>query len=132
MKRLIILRGPAGSGKSSVSRSIRELVGKDTACILDLDITHPQEIKSNQNLEEWLRYRTVVGEMFYANSHTTDPDKWLGKFRNHDYRILSLFYMLTKNYVLRDVIAILAVLLDSNRVQIYCNLRLLQKFYLLN
>jgi polynucleotide 5'-kinase involved in rRNA processing len=50
MKCLIILRGPAGSGKTSVSRSITELVWKDNACILDLDITHPQEGKFNQNL----------------------------------------------------------------------------------
>ena len=57
MKRLIILRGPAGSGKTSVSRSITELVGKDNARILDLDITHPQEVKFNQNLEECLRYK---------------------------------------------------------------------------
>ena len=49
---------------------------------------YPQEDKFNQNLEECLRYSTVVGMMFYGNSHTTDPDNWLGKFRNHDYRIL--------------------------------------------
>ena len=74
MKRLIILRGPAGFGKSSVSISLIELVGKDNACILDLDITHPQEGKFNQNLEECLGSRTVVGMMFYGNSHTTAPD----------------------------------------------------------
>ena len=96
MKRLIILRGPAGSGKTSVSISITELVGKDNACILDLDIAHPQEGKFNQNLEECLRYRTVVGMMFYGNSHTTDPDNWLGKFRNRDYRILSVILYANK------------------------------------
>jgi hypothetical protein len=96
MKRLIILRGPAGSGKTSVSRSITELVGKDNACILDLDITHPQEGKFNQNLEECLRYGTVVGMMFYGNSHTTDPDNWLCKFRNRDYRILSVILYANK------------------------------------
>jgi hypothetical protein len=34
--------------------------------------------------------------MFYGNSHTTDPDKWLGKFRNHDYRILSVILYANK------------------------------------
>ena len=52
MKRLIILRGPMGSGKSSLSTSLIELLGKDNACILDLDMTHPYEDKFNQNLKE--------------------------------------------------------------------------------
>ena len=96
MKRLIILRGPMGSGKNSVSTSLIELVGKDNACILDLDIIHPQEDKFNQNLKECLRYNTVIGMMFYGNSHTTAPAHWLGEFRNHDYRILSVILYASK------------------------------------
>jgi len=60
-----------------------------------LDITHPHEVNFNQNLEECLRYRTVVG-MFYGNCHTTDPAKWLGEFRSHDYRILSVILYANK------------------------------------
>ena len=80
MNRLIILRGPMGSGKSSVSTSLMELLGKDCACILDLDMTHPYADKFNQNLKECLIYKTVIGMMFYGNSHTTNPARWLSEF----------------------------------------------------
>jgi hypothetical protein len=100
MKRLIILRGPAGSGKNSVSASLKELVGKDNACILDLDITYPDEDKFNRNLEECLRSKTVIGMMFYGNSHTTASVQWLSKFRSQDYRILSVILQATKELCL--------------------------------
>ena len=96
MNRLIILRGPAGSGKTCVSASLIDLLGKDNGCILDLDITHPNEDKFNQNIKECLRYKTVIGMMFYGNSHTTNPLSWLSEFRNHDYRILSVILHATK------------------------------------
>ena len=65
-----------GSGKTCVSASLIDLLGKN-ACILDLDITHPNEDKFNQKLKECLRYKTVIGMMFYGNSHTTNPSSWL-------------------------------------------------------
>ena len=94
MNRLIILRGPMGSGKTCVRTSLVDLLGKDNACILDLDIT--EQDKFNQNLKECLRYETAIGEMFYGNSHTTNPDHWLSEFRNQDYRILSVILHATK------------------------------------
>ena len=100
MNRLIILRGPAGSGKTCVSASLIDLLGKDNGCILNLDITYPYEDRFNQNLKEWcsmgISYKTVIGMMFYGNSHTTNPARWLTEFRSQDYRILSVILHATK------------------------------------
>jgi len=43
MKHLIILRGPAGSGKTTVCEAIVHKLGEGNACVLDLDITYPNE-----------------------------------------------------------------------------------------
>lgn len=47
---LIILRGPAGSGKTSVCNSIVQILGKRNSCKLDFDITYTQEDKFEKNL----------------------------------------------------------------------------------
>ncbi len=43
MKRLIILRGPAGSGKTTVCETLVYKLGEGNTCVLDLDITYPDE-----------------------------------------------------------------------------------------
>lgn len=34
--------------------------------------------------------------MFYGNSHTTDPMGWISKFREHEYKILSVILHASK------------------------------------
>jgi ribose 1,5-bisphosphokinase PhnN len=53
---LIILRGPAGSGKDAIGKAlIKKLGGDDQAHLLDLDITVPLES---------LNYKHVIGMLF--------------------------------------------------------------------
>ena len=49
---LIILRGPKGSGKSSISESLIERLGSDTYR-LDIDITNEQEHLFEQHLRDY-------------------------------------------------------------------------------
>jgi predicted ABC-type ATPase len=95
-KSLIILRGPAGSGKTSVCDAIMQKIGKKNSCKLDLDITYPQEDKFKKNLMNCLSSDNVIGMMFCGNSHTNDPLKWITKFREKDYRILSVILYASK------------------------------------
>lgn len=93
---LIILRGPAGSGKTSVCNAIMKILGKKNSCKLDLDITYPQEDEFEKNLMNCLSSENVIGMMFYDNSHTTDPLKWIMKFREKEYKILSVILHTSK------------------------------------
>jgi ribose 1,5-bisphosphokinase PhnN len=52
---LIILRGPAGSGKDTIGKILVEkLGGDDQVCLLDLDITGELEAQFIQRLQECL------------------------------------------------------------------------------
>lgn len=97
MKRLIILRWPAGSGKTTVSEALVDKIGESNSCVLDLDITHHDEQKFNQNLDKCLRYNNVLGMMFYGNSHTMDPAKWIVNFKDAGYNILSVILFCSKD-----------------------------------
>ena len=96
MKRLIILRGPAGSGKTTVSMALRDKIGENDTYVLDLDVTHHDEHKFNRNLEDCLQHRNVIGEIFYGNSHTTNPTKWIVRFKDAGYNILSVILFCNK------------------------------------
>jgi thymidylate kinase len=93
---LIILRGPAGSGKTSICNAIMQILGKKNSCKLDLDITNPQEDKFEKNLMKCLSSESVIGMMFYGNSHTTEPSKWVERFREKGYKMLSVILYASK------------------------------------
>jgi adenylate kinase family enzyme len=52
MKYLIILRGPAGAGKTTICKYLMERLGKDTTYPLDLDITLDREDEFKKSLDE--------------------------------------------------------------------------------
>jgi tRNA uridine 5-carbamoylmethylation protein Kti12 len=84
---LIILRGPAGSGKSALRDSIRVRLGIANTAFLNLDEITPQDFDCN--LDESLKSEQVIGEMYSGNSHTTDPH-WIQRFKANNYTILSV------------------------------------------
>lgn len=67
-----------------------QILGKKNSCKLDLDITDSQEDKFEKSLMKCLSSENVIGMMFYEYSHTTDPLKWITKFREKEYKILSV------------------------------------------
>jgi Tfp pilus assembly ATPase PilU len=93
---LIILRGPAGAGKTTVSEVLVEKIDKNDVCVLDLDITDSDDQSFNENLEDCLRYNSVIVIMFYGNSHTTDPMRWIVNFKDAGYNILSVILFCSK------------------------------------
>jgi hypothetical protein len=103
-KSLIILRGPAGSGKTSICDATTQILGKEHSCELDLDITYPQEDKFENNLRNCLSSENVICMMFYGNSHTDDPSKWLDRFRDKDYKILSIILYARKETCIKRCI----------------------------
>ena len=67
---LIILRGPAGSGKDTIDECLVEkLGGVNEACLLDLDITDPLEGQFIECLQKSLNYNHVIGMMFWGGMH---------------------------------------------------------------
>ena len=37
-----------------------------------------------------MKFEYVIGIMFYGNSHTEQPQRWISKLKDRDYRILSV------------------------------------------
>jgi predicted AAA+ superfamily ATPase len=72
---LIILRGPAGAGKTTISKCLIETLGWDKTFSLDLDITLDKENEFNVNLNKALGYENVVGMMFWGLKHTEAPQQ---------------------------------------------------------
>jgi thymidylate kinase len=88
---LIILRGPAGSGKDTIGKYLVEkLGGDDQVCMLDLDITGPLEQQFLKKLEESLHYKHVIGMLFWGGTHTENTDSWIVNFKNRNYTIISV------------------------------------------
>jgi uridine kinase len=67
MRYLIILRGPPGAGKTTVSRHIINRLGPEKAVILYLDEVSTEEFELN--VQQALSKEYVVGELFFGNSH---------------------------------------------------------------
>jgi tRNA uridine 5-carbamoylmethylation protein Kti12 len=90
---LIILRGPAAAGKTSIKNNLLRRLGEDAA-FLHLDIIESRDNPlSTANFQKMyanaLKHKNVVGEMYFGDSHTTDP-KWLDEFRKRGYCIVSI------------------------------------------
>ena len=87
MGKFIIIRGPTGVGKTTVANAIIAKWGE--GYLLGLD-----EIKSDlfqTYLTCAMKYENIVGEMFFGNSHTTNPSEWLSFFRMRNMKNF-LFY----------------------------------------
>ena len=111
LKSLIILRGPAGSGKTTICNAMVEVLGAYHSNILDLDITGSQEYKFERNLRNCLSSEYVIGMMFYGNSHTTEPSKWIEKFQERGTKFYPLSYTLVRRHVSTGVVRI--IILDD-------------------
>jgi len=93
MAYLIILRGPMGSGKSSIATQIKQIVGGDNnTVVLDLDRTGEE---CAQDIQRALNYENVVVEISEGTSHTTDPQTWIHKFKDKGCTILSVILLST-------------------------------------
>lgn len=87
---LIILRGPAGSGKSEVCCELQKGIENEKSmrsCFLNLDQTCHDEFENN--MKKALKFKYVVGEMFSGNGHTTNPKPWIDRFKDKNYNIFS-------------------------------------------
>lgn len=93
---LIIVRGPPGSGKTTISRCLKNLLGDDKTYVLNLDeiATFPHNLK--EALER--NYQYVVGEMNHGNSHTEEPEEWIRNFKMKGSAILSVILHSSFNY----------------------------------
>jgi cytidylate kinase len=88
MRVLIIIRGPPGSGKSEVAKGLIESAGKSNYELLDLDQIIEDKFESNMVVA--LDKEFVVGEMHFGDWHTTEPEMWIRRFREKDYKMLSV------------------------------------------
>ena len=89
---LIILRGQQCSGKTEVSQRLRETLGekqKKQTYLLKLNEINTQRFKKalNESLDK--KYKYVIGELNYGDSHSTDPRTWLQHFKQRHYQIVS-------------------------------------------
>ena len=86
MRKLIIIRGPPGIGKTTIANAL--IAKLDKGYLLRLDETRTDLFQSYLTCA--LKYENVVGEMFFGNSHTTNPSEWLSHFSNEKYEKLSV------------------------------------------
>jgi len=115
MPNLIILRGPMGSGKSTIGKYLREKLGDSYR--LDLDRNADNEIEF---LDVALLRDNVVGEMYDGGSHTTDPS-WINKFKEKGYNILSVILNANLETCLNRVLVIRGDNLSNNDVEAHYN-----------
>ena len=101
---LIILRGPADSGKNTIGKILVEkLGGKSQAYLLDLDITGPLEGDFARSLQESLNYRHVIGMLFWGEQHTENPESWIVNFKNRKYTPISVILNASLQTLIRRV-----------------------------
>ena len=89
---LIILRGPQCSGKTEVSQRLRETLDekhKKRTYLLKLNEINTERFKKALNEALDKRYKYVVGELNYGDSHSTDRRTWLQRFKDKHYQIIS-------------------------------------------
>ena len=94
MRYLLILRGPQCSGKTEISEKLKErlhkIEPKKQTYFLKLDEINTDRFEYVLNEALKQKYKYVVGELNYGDSHTTDPIRtWLLRFKDKDFEILS-------------------------------------------
>jgi thymidylate kinase len=94
---LIILRGPAGSGKTTVSKGLKNKIKEQRSIdpyLLNLD--EIREVVFERYMREALEHECVIAEMFYGNEHTTKPEFWINRFKEKHYNIFSFILKASK------------------------------------
>jgi deoxyadenosine/deoxycytidine kinase len=86
MRKLIIIRGPPGVGKTTIANVL--IAKLEKGYLLRLDEIRNDLFQSY--LDCSVKYENVVGEMFFGNSHTTNPSGWLSHFPSEKYQRLSV------------------------------------------
>lgn len=99
-RHLILLRGVPGAGKAQVGKIVKSrLVGEAIRLNLDDFAPEPETNQFDEALNQALDFRYVIGELYSGRWHTSDPARWVVKFRNN-YQIHSfiLHVSLQKGY----------------------------------
>jgi len=86
MGKLIIIRGPPGIGKTTIANTL--IAKLDKAFLLRLDETRIDLFQAYLTCA--MKYENVIGEMFFGNSHTTNPSDWLSFFPDEKYEKVSV------------------------------------------
>jgi len=112
LRKLIIIRGPTGIGKTTIANALINKLGH--TYLLKLDETRPDLFRSY--LECSIKYENVVGEMFFGDSHTTNPSEWLNYFPDNVYEKLSfvlagnladcLYGVVTRKYPAHELLSL--------------------------
>lgn len=87
-KCLIIIRGPTGIGKSAVSKALMKRLGINRTEPMNLD--QIQIHLFEPDIKSWLEEKNAVAEMYFGDSHTTNPEEWLNRFRQKGFKVLSV------------------------------------------
>lgn len=87
-KQLIIIRGPTGIGKSAVSKALMKRLEIDKNEPMNLDQIHADLFEPD--IRSWLEKKNAVAEMYFGDSHTTNPEEWLNRFRQRGFKIISV------------------------------------------
>lgn len=88
MKKLAIIRGPAGIGKTTIANSLVAKLGSNTSYLLHLDETRADIFQAY--IVNSQKYDNVIAEMFYGGFHTTNPEEWLRYFPDDKYKKISI------------------------------------------
>jgi AAA domain len=94
LRYLLILRGPQCSGKTEISEKLKERLNrierKKQTCLLRLDEINTDRFEYALNEALKQKYKYVIGELNYGDSHTTDPIRtWIVRFKDKGFKILS-------------------------------------------
>jgi hypothetical protein len=80
-----------GSGKSSVAVQLKQMLGGDNnTSVLDLDRTGEE---SMQDINRALTYENIVVELSDGEWHTTEPQRWINRFKDKGCFILSVILL---------------------------------------
>ncbi len=104
---LIILRGPQCSGKTEVSQRLREKLDekhKKRTYLLRLNQINTERFKKALNEALDKKYKYVVGEFNYDDSHSTDP-----RLKINTIKSFRLFWWEENKCVFKDVKTIQSV-----------------------
>ncbi|MGA8844301.1 MAG: hypothetical protein WB511_12020 [Nitrososphaeraceae archaeon] len=86
MRKLIVIRGPTGVGKTTIANALIAKLGQ--GYLLKLDEISADIFQAYLTCS--MKCENVVAELFFGNSHTTDPTGWLDHFPSERYERLSV------------------------------------------